>query len=261
MEILTTLVDNQDGTATFKRLRPAGYPLPFAFIEGERQRIVLGGLVSGVNDLYTVPTGKKAIIGHVAAYNPTGSAVSVKSLIKIGGTYYRIQNGTGYQAVGAAVFTNIAATFVVFEAGEALALDCTASGLNVVVSVLEIDERVKLNKVLVQLTAGDNVLLEAAEADEELIAQYGTPAASSYSLQFGSTLIVNETGGMVTFEGYLVPSGGSPVLFRKNTNQANGSLDGGPPVPVLKQGDQVVINSSSSAAGQYAFVTYYEEYI
>lgn len=90
----------------------------------------------GDNDLYTCPSGKKALISRGYFFNTGVASSTVFMTINVSGTYYRI---TSNATVGANSIQTTLTECIVLNAGEKLGLNSTTVGVNAWVMVCEFD--------------------------------------------------------------------------------------------------------------------------
>jgi hypothetical protein len=163
-----------------------------------------GNLGTGDTDLYTAPTGKRALLlpARAANFNPANGTVTAYLQVKVSGTYYRINANT---AVVVTVGTSLTAGGigsgpVILEPGESIAINCaTNTGLNLWLGLIEFDTSApyKTVKVLGPST-GDNTLYTCPAGKST----WGTSLTAPIGLTF-----VSDAGGARTVTSYHVPSG------------------------------------------------------
>lgn len=192
--------------------------------------IPAAALASGENDLYTVPTGKRATIAGVIT-NISGGAVNQTDQIKNGGVYYKM-NALVSRANNSQTAYIPFNSLPILEAGESFAFLTSGTGLNFAgyVIVFDTTESLSSPKILT-LANGANAL-------------YTCPAGSvAYPMNVaGSNALIrcfNDSGGARTYTLNVVASGGSP----STTNQIN--------IPV-STADQVLLNNTIEAVGMNA---------
>lgn len=219
-------------------------------------RIALGNAPSGTTDLYTVPTGKKLLLtSQMRTYNTTGSSITSYLMYKIAGNYYRLQTPASNSAN-----TSTATTFnlgIVLEAGESIAINTTAIGLNVSLNAMLFDATVPLKTAkLLSLTTGDNTLY-TVPAGKIAFVQAVTPSFTPIPVVcFG-----NGTAGSVIWYAHNVASGGTPDTTNRvvaSQTYTTNTINNQPIGSHMEAGDFISINSNSSSAGQWAGVTVYE---
>lgn len=213
---------------------------------------------TGENDVYTCPTGRKAIVVGVAFYNTSGTSPSVIGKLKVSSTYYRatatttVSSGTGTTLRG----------IIPLEAGDAFSLNfSTGIACNVILSILEFDAQspVTFARLLGNLINGDNTLYTCPSGYTASpltlldISKSGSTGVGSYNFS-------NDSGGSLTLVTNVVTSGGSASANNKigSNNASNASITA-PTIPMsLEAGDFLSINSGSNSASQAAWAIFFE---
>lgn len=214
---------------------------------------------SGNNDLYTVPTGKKAVqIGAVAYINDTAGSINIYLQLKRSGSYYRMANTaavtagtTGFHAPG---------LYFIMSAGDVLALNDSAGSGGVIGGVLEFDDTVPLVGVLVTSLASSNTLYTVPTGK---CARLLATAPDNLSNISASVLHSNDSGGSITRTVYYVPSGDAKGTDNVMTPPAGTALAtaavSATTFPgLMSAGDALVVDVSATTATQALFLTYYE---
>lgn len=205
---------------------------------------------TGQNDIYTVPSGKIALIGRARFYNNNGSNATVSTALKIAGTYYR-QTGNATCSANAATSASPA---IVAPSGSTFAVATSLTSVNAWLDILELDAECGIIPIAAtSFSSGDNVI-------------YTCPPRKSATLvdlnSFGQVLIggglryVNNSGGSATFKFYQVNSGDSTStsnLIAGAQSATNDSVNNGTSVSTMSAGDQIVLNTSVATAGQGVF--------
>jgi hypothetical protein len=231
--------------------------IPFQLQGAKFVKVAGSNLSTGDTDLYTVPTGKKALLvgSSSRSYNPSVGSITFFAQIKVSGVYYRICSNftltTGTGGNGQFNFSPM-----VLAAGEILAINtATTSGLNIWADVIEydaLDTRIVTGRVL-GLANGDNTIYTVAA---------GKTAIRASIVGGGNALCVaNGSGASRNYTYYQVPSGGSKGTTNQmspataiNDLAAATTLQPG----TMDTGDFIVVNTNSGVAGQNAWVTVYE---
>lgn len=221
--------------------------------------LVGGSLAIGNNDLYTVPAGRKALIGQAfRLYNPSAGNITAYGEIKVSGIYYQIVASATLSAGTGAVQVPPAA--IVLNAGESISINCaTTAGLNVRGAIAEFDAGVTqiATARILALSSGDQTLLTAPAGKSIMPIATNTSAVSTNQAIVN---VVNNTGGGVNIYINAVPSGGSvgstnqlfPATAIANNAQATFTTG------TLAAGDFLSVHSDTATAGQVAWVTYYQ---
>lgn len=240
---------------------PAAYTPPTdgvfgTIMRGAQYRRVSQAVNTGDTDLYTVPTGKIALVGIMTGYNNSGVGNIVAfSQVKVAGTYYRLS--TSATIASAAQGAISPATWLV--AGDILAINTTTNnGLNITASVVEFDAGgpIAVGRVLGPST-GDNTLYTCPAGKNATLVSPLTTAMSS-----GAFVFVADAGGARTISINLVPSGGSPSSANKVTASVSVSAsnrNAATALPAcLGAGDFLSLNVDTGNAAQYAAVVMVE---
>lgn len=225
---------------------------PFNLLDGERVFQFVSGMATGVNDIYTCPAGKKFWVQNVVYMNHSGGSVT---------PFFQI-SGKGQVVFSSAVNANQSrnlAPNVIMEAGEILQANGTAGQTCIMIVGVLFDPSVLLssNWVLNVDIAGKTVYEVPAGYNGFLL---GTNDGS-LSSGGGGFGIFNNSGGAVTHNTYLVPSGQSVGVDTLLNTQSvsNGSFSTSLSCPrILPQYSSIFVSSSSSTAGQSGFVTAFE---
>jgi hypothetical protein len=233
----------------------------FGFISGcgslLRGAKFVNGLASNLNstvDIYTCPTGRKAYIS--AIYSSGGTSVTGTYKIKVGGNYYN------RSTPGLSVSSNSFNTMpTVINAGESFSITINAgggTGANIWVRIIEMDISSPIySPRLLTISSGNNTLYTVPSGKTALILDgYGGQgnAAGTPNGYF------NVSGGAITVSSYVVPNAGSPGtgnLLNTGSVANNGSLVVAQSMS-MNSGDSIVVNSASSSASQWAWVTVLE---
>lgn len=229
---------------------------PVACPKGKGVRGSIENIGSGDIDVYTVPSGRKAIITGSTAYNTAGTTTTLFHQIKVGGTYYRISSNS---TVNTITGTNIVLPNIVLEAAEVYAINTSQAGLNLALRIIEFDQSspLKSPKILT-LSNGNNTLYTCPSGKTAMM------IASNVEIGDGgaSHNYVNNSGAAKTITWNAVPSGGSPG----STNQVSAStsvnddtrnaVSNGP--VSMEPGDFIVINTSAGDATQTAWTNLIE---
>lgn len=206
---------------------------------------------SGTKTVYTVPAGKRAMIGSWSHYNTGGGNANVQVFVTIGGVDY---NFTSY-AVNAGAVSGQATPYTIFEAGEVLKFTVTGASvsLNTQWRVMEFDDSAPIKCVnFTAFTGGADTVYTCPVGK---VAAFIRAGSNDWFYNNARLTIINMSGGARTYTPYIVPSGGSAAAGNQAnaaTTVADGTLgDVGVGFnAVLTAGDFVAIDSDSDAAGQ-----------
>ncbi len=226
-------------------------------------RGVFSNLSIGENDLYTAPTGRRAVVMGVGAYNTAGSSNVLTLQVKKTSTYFMLSTATTL----ATITTNLGVLPVpyILEPGESLSALCTVAGTNVSAVIMEYDSTVPFfSKSKSTFTVGVNAIYtcpinRAASIGHQHLNRAlqingsGTSATISYT---------NGTGSGTNVSAHLVPTGVTAGTLTQLTTTAavtTGNLaalyTAG---SMLMTGDSVSIATDVATAGQYAWANIWE---
>lgn len=212
-----------------------------------------GPLSIGDNDLYTVPTGRRAIIGQCVLRNDTAGNITVFTEIKHSGTYYRNSSNVTVSSGG----NNGAPVMVastILDAGDILAANAiTTAGAYIAFTIIEFDSTSSLKSGNVfGLSTGDNTIYTCPTGKTAI-----PVAINPVTAMFGRPMMGIAIGAVApgTVSVRLVKSGGSPsiVLISGNiltTNATVAILTAG---SSLLAGDSFVANVTTGDSAQSIF--------
>jgi hypothetical protein len=195
---------------------------------------------SGNVDLYTCPSGKRAMVNLVTVFNTAGTSTNVYPAIYVSGTYYKFGStlANGSNAIGTIVSS---IRSIILEAGERLAINTSQAGINVWPNIVEFDNTVgiKTAKVL-NPSSGNNTLYTSAAKFQYFNNSGGAAVTAWYSVPFGGSA---GSSNVIGTEASLSSGSNQLRLF--------GSC-------VLTPGDFIVFNTSTGTAGQIAWANVWE---
>lgn len=237
---------------------PLAYPGVIRLTGVSYPEVIAPALNTGDNDLYTVPSGKRALFLSAASYNTSAGNITLYYTVKVGGTYYRlVANSTITTASG----TAISQIGYIAEAGETIAVNsATNNGLNVFLTIVEFDNTCPVfSQKLLALANGDNTLYTVPASKKAVFLDINLIALTTNNS--GSFFYVNSSGGARTIQWSVVESGqslGSGYLISASTNVNDASRANLGGRPSLKAGDFVNINTNAATATQIAWVSVME---
>lgn len=215
---------------------------------------IFGNIGSGDVDLYTVPSGRSALIGNVAGFNTAGTSTTILLSVKIGGTYYRIQSAAG-SVIG--TLTGMSNTFIpiVISSGESLAVNTSQAGMNLNVKLVEFDAQSSLKTYrILGLSNGDNTVISVPTGKS--IAAF--ESVSFLLLSTGQFHITNSSGGARNYIAKHKPNGGASFESTVAVAVADGGKSTLQQHASLSSGDELILNTDSGAAGQNAWINVIE---
>lgn len=235
----------------------AGLPLTGASYPAARSYAAASGDV----DVYTAPTGKRALVMSGGGYNSTAGTINWYAELKSGGNYYRLATSvatTTHNSVSANM--NIS---IVLEPGESISVNTDALGLNVVFSVVQFDSTSPLRTAkLLGLSTGNNTLYTVPAAKTAWLLPI-TGQSWNATSQFSW---VSDAGGLRAVVMCAVASGGLTTCAANSVNEINsvGSVAASTRTNALSMpltfntGDFFVVNVDTGAATQIAWVNVLE---
>lgn len=237
----------------------AGIPVYNPFLVGNTVGTPVRGATAptGNTDLYTVPSGKSAIVVSAKFFNYDASAARTVGLqVKIGGAYYLFTTGNGTLAAGignpttALTGANQYIPNFVFRAGDVVSMACDGANVSYSIAILVFDAASPLKgaRLLTYAANSTNVLYTCPSGCKALFAN---PLTYQPALAGGTVYTVNSDA--VTL--YQVPSGGSPGSANK-VNVAGNTITAGRnsmaatngPAGVLGPGDKLMLGGTLSGA-------------
>jgi hypothetical protein len=222
---------------------------------------------TGDVDLYTVPSGKRAMVYGIA-WNSTASSISFYSEIKISGTYYAIVANQTLASTSTAplgVFAQI-----ILEAGQKFSIHTTGTGLNIMGAVYTFDAIATAPKtvLITSFINGDNTVYACSPSPPQT-ACYGfgriaalISGAATQSILSG----YNNTGGSLTYHWNFVPNGGSAGTSNQISQAITAAAGAGTPAAftasgdfAMGNGDKISVAATSTNANQIAWVNVVEQ--
>jgi hypothetical protein len=199
-------------------------------------------LANGNNDLYTVPTGKRALILFSACFNTTGGNLNVYHTIKVAGTTYRIGSTT---LVNLGTLGSPQAGFC-FDAGDIFGINTDGAGIQASTTIYEFDATssyLKGARILDTINGDSTLYTCPANKRAHLLLNTGLWGAGHLSYC--------GTSGTPNLTPYLVPSGGAKGASNQigPTTTVSALVRNQFLVPcVLSPGDAIVVNSNAAGA-------------
>lgn len=215
---------------------------------------------SGTTGVYTVPANKRAFV-WANLYNTTvGSLNYSSSLSKDGGSTFK--QITNQAALGAGAASVAGASFLILEAGDIFAINTSGAGINIFPSAQLFSNTSRIKQaIFTAFASGDNIVYTCPGGKTAVFVQ---STAGPYANTAPTLFMVNGTGGSVTYQAKLTPSGGSTLLLGASTavvgavTSVNSGLVTNGANIYLNAGDALVINSGSATAGQMFIGNVYE---
>jgi hypothetical protein len=205
-------------------------------------------IVSGDNDVYTVPTGKKAIWHELF----TTSTAATYHEIKVSGTYYPMIS-SGVQGTG-----NSSTLLVVLNAGESASLNANATNGFAYFSLIEFDATIPIRRYMfTSLTTGDNTIYTCPALSSARIFSSAIQTTNN-----GQFLYVNNTIGSRTTVMHIVPSGQTPgtgYIMAASSSKGAGTWNSISTFALhMGAGDFINLNIDSGVTQQYGWVNVIE---
>lgn len=213
-------------------------------------------------DIYTAPSGKRAMIFPCYGANCSGTPASFiyTSKIKSGGNYYTISvTSTNSQNQ---LLLNPSSP-IILEPGESASVTTGAGTTSNTYGypIVEFDSNIPVKTAkLLTVINGNNTVYTCPANTKAFILDSNMQIASSAAL--AQLYYSNLSGGAVTRQWYLVNSAGSPGTTNSTSLAASissATIDiAGTTSACLNAGDTIVINTSASTATQMAWVNIME---
>jgi len=224
--------------------------------------IFSGNLMTGTNDLFTVPVGYRfsaAPLVVVATTNTAGSTL-VKGLLKIGANYYPFPNNiatvTNTPTSGGVFGGN---NSYYFEAGEVASISVTRDGANVWMSGILFPDTAPVRTIkLLAVTTGQDLLYTVPASTGAFTVDNSSSIGRSINM---SWVYMNASGGARTLEWYLVtPSAAvnSTTLLKRGPVTDETTTSGVAVPSYLPSGTSLYIVSDAVTAVQWTYVSVYE---
>lgn len=183
-------------------------------------RVNAPNLATGDNDLYTVPAGKRAVVGGTNIYNNSAGNITTHNQVKISGTYYRVSNDLTITSGNSNQHNQV----FMLEVDDIFSVNSTTTnGLNVDAMVLEFDSTSKLTQGRVTGPSTGNNTLFTCPASHTCIALREAPWVTTGQPFFftadgsaRSVFLMNVPSGQVAGNDYKL----SPA-FNINANSVN----------------------------------------
>lgn len=211
-------------------------------------------LSTGYNDLYTVPSGKKAfVLPHYRFFNASASTIFPYIYVDIAGSQYIIYGGSNLSSGDDRVIKT--GQGIVLNAGEKIGVNVgLANGLNAFFSVLEFDDSTPLYRA------------DAFNMSSGQTKMYTVPPSKSAKMlsDLDNTSLIglfNNSIASADYIFYTVPFGGSPGITNQCVRQfsvSNYSFLGLDFFDTLTEDDEVWIETNSANSGQHAWFNYWE---
>lgn len=217
-------------------------------------------------DFYTCPVGRKALVLDLIMTNNTGATVTYYPLIKIAGTYYKIGASKSENPAGLGHNYGMAAQNssqpILLNAGETFAVHTDNPNSSIWPNIIEFSDNTPIFRAdLTTWINGNNILFTVPVGKTIFAGVLGHPSATNNPApQAMSIVYFNNSGVTVTISSInFVPVSGSPGSA--NQFAAPGAIVDQLGFPKyfhggLGGGDQIVFQSNSAAAGQYAWMNY-----
>lgn len=204
-------------------------------------------------DVYTVPAGKTAFVYSINYCNTTVSAIQCNTEVKISGVYYTIVRTS--VSGSASPNTQIG---IVLLAGETLAVNIAASGINLWAQIMEFDNTAGITIAKsFTIANGDNTLYTCPSGKVGIMLDRNLSRTSSTV----HWRYLNQSGGTRSIQGYVVPNGGSAGSTNQvftasvNNNTSGAMVTGG---QILSAGDFIVLTTNSGAGTQSCWINMLE---
>lgn len=226
-------------------------------------QVYVGDVPTGTNDIYTCPTGKRALVCMITYYNHDSAGRTVQAKVKISSIYYKISQPIPLSANAANhSFGGLQGPYVL-NAGEILAVDVAealAASVNVLVRLIEFSDAGCLKTIrLNTLSVGLNTFYTCPAGRKAIILTSGI--LNPWDKTVGAILMVNNSGATRSIQTYFVSSGGSASTSNQfsNISLTNTSISQiGVAGNLLSPGDSIVIGVDASAGEFTAYGTIFE---
>lgn len=229
----------------------SGLNYPLAFSAGN----VSG---SGDVDIYTCPTGKRALCFGIIGFNTAGTSTTCQAEIYVSGTYYKLDVTQSFATTAnIGFFLNFP---IILEAGERLSVNATQAGMTLFGTVIEFDNTcgMKTSKV-VSLSSGDNIIYTVPANKTAFVLDRSGSLNLQGTRSYG---YYNNSGGTRTLNSFIVNSGGSTGSTNKIQNNVSSTtstlLNNNLTFCSMNAGDFFVVNTDASTATQTCWINVLE---
>lgn len=215
--------------------------------------------VSGDNDLYTVPAGRRCIVyGLNVLMNTFSANGSLTAELKSGGSYYTLGVPFAFTSATSA-FINLLVNSIVLEAGESISVNSSsATTYNYFLGAIEFDNTsgIKGYKTL-NMASGNNLLYTVPVGKSAAIIDSNSGIGTS------NLIVSQQNTTSFTYYVSIVPNGqtiGPTYKVTANTTISGtmtpvGSALSFPQVcATLTAGDKIYVNTSSAASNAFISV-------
>ncbi len=222
------------------------------YLRGVAQNLAIGN-----NDIYTVPTGKKALIfGLPYAYNTGGVTATVALKLKIGTIYNPISQILSIPSSNQAQFTDFA--LVLLNAGEKFSAVVTGTaGVNLAYGVVEFDDTVPLVRASTTFPATGALAVYTVP-----VGKTSVPFCPyAYSSPNVGVSLYNFTGSIRSYNMYLALPSASASSSNRIANNASVAVNGFARFPVtftLASQNILYLSSNLNSIRQFAWVVLLE---
>lgn len=229
-------------------------PEPFA------EHYALG---NGINDVYTVPAGKKLLLLHGIRINASGGGITLSQNVVRSGTPYRLNAPNGTNIPSPVGGSYLGVTVCVLEAGEILRYTTSASGLRIVVHGILMDSDAPIRTHWINDLSTTPQILFTVPADKKYIV-IGINASNSFEVAaaIGSQIYVaNNNGGAPSITASFVESGGVLDASKSLGTVApsdNGNVSSYNIPQAFNEGDYISIVSTIDTVGTHARISVLE---
>jgi len=210
---------------------------------------------AGDTNILTVPSGYRFLLFR-ALVVPTNTAIASSWIsVLTNGVTTRLRQATAVPTNGSVLSTGFGNNFV-FEQNETLVVHTATNLQRTDISGLIFTNSIPLKSYRnLALSGGDNTLY-TVPANTIAVAYVPPGGFLQHNIEY-----FNGTAGSVTNGFYLIPSGDSKNINTKlSTTVAATLINGGTSLnPILFAGDSILLELSSSAAGQVAWLTVWEQ--
>lgn len=213
----------------------------------------------GTIDIYTVPTGRKAMALWRSSYNQAAAAITSDMQIKINGVYYRVEAN---QTTNANSSINVAGPTFILEAGQTIAIESTSATINLEtwLRIIEFDASVPIRTVwTTNIIVGDNLFYTVPQNKNVFVLDAACGITTS---GFFNWAINAGVGSANTATMYIVAAGDTTSAANKISNAT--SINVGARTIInfpnhLAGGDSIVITAiSASANNQIIWINIFE---
>lgn len=217
------------------------------------------------SELYTAPTGRRALAASMYTYNGTAGTINYRPYIKSSGIYYAVGATTSVSAGVNGANSNMV---IVLEPGESFSVLSNTSAVNITANLIEYDASVPFKSI--RAISPTNATSTLYTAPTGVSASVVSPSIFN-GATFGNAVLWNNSTNVLSIKFYRVKSGQTAVdglntIHPFSTSEAGANVNtffafpAAAPGILMNSGDSIQYASQTSLAGtgSLLWITVYE---